>query len=86
MDDAASQALGGVKVSWMSGPLYELPESIELSREEYRAQHTALEAALNVLMRSPTVDPEGEVRRVVGAAHRRLLRRIWPFLDELDRG
>jgi hypothetical protein len=37
----------------MSEPIHELPESIELTREEYRSQHAALEAALDLLDRFP---------------------------------
>ncbi|QBI18477.1 hypothetical protein ER308_02110 [Egibacter rhizosphaerae] len=68
----------------MSEPMHELPESIVLPREEYRLQHAALEAALDVFDRFPEVDQGGAARRQVETALRVLLRRIWPFLDELD--
>lgn len=68
----------------MSEPMHELPDSIELIREEYRLQHAALEAALDVLDRFPEADQDATTRRQVETALRILLRRIWPFLDELD--
>lgn len=68
----------------MAAPLHELPDSIELTRDEHRLQHAALEAALDVLDRFPDTDVAGIVRAQVEAALRGLLRRIWPFLDELD--
>lgn len=70
----------------MSEPVHELLESIELGREEYRVQHTALEAALDLLDRIPGADTDGSVRAHVEAALRALLRKIWPYLDELDNG
>ena len=68
----------------MPEPIHQFPDSIELTREEYRLQHAALEAALDVLDRVPEADPGHTARRLVEAALRNLLRRIWPFLDELD--
>ncbi len=68
----------------MPEPLHELPASITLTREEYRVQHAALEAALDVLDRFPVTDTGGAVRAQVEAALQGLLRKIWPFLDELD--
>ncbi|HVM15351.1 MAG TPA: hypothetical protein VM287_13620 [Egibacteraceae bacterium] len=68
----------------MSEPVHELPQSIGLTREEYRAQHAALEAILDLLDRVPEADPAGTVRRQVEAALRALLRKIWPYLDELN--
>jgi hypothetical protein len=68
----------------MSEPLHEMPASIELSRAEYRAQHAALEAALDVVDRFPEVDATGTVRDQIERALRGLLRRIWPYLEELD--
>lgn len=68
----------------MPEPVHELPESIELGREEYRVQHTALEAALDLLDRIPEADADRSVRAQVEAALRALLRKIWPYLDELD--
>jgi hypothetical protein len=58
--------------------------SIELTREEYRVQHAALEAVLDVLDRFPHTDGAGTVRVQVEAALQGLLRKIWPFLDEVD--
>lgn len=43
----------GDTVRHMSEPVHELPDSIELGREEYRVQHSALEAALDLLDRIP---------------------------------
>jgi hypothetical protein len=68
----------------MSEPIHEFPEAIELTRDEYRAQHAALEATLDLIDRFPDADPDGSVRRHAEAALRILLRRIWPFLDDLD--
>ncbi len=68
----------------MDRPLHEFPASIELDRDEYRAQHAALEAALDVLDRSSSADPDDAARALVQAALRSLLRRIWPLLDELN--
>lgn len=68
----------------MPEPIHELPESIELRREEYRLQHAALEIALDVLDRAPQADPSRMARRQVEAALRTLLRHVWPFLEELD--
>jgi hypothetical protein len=65
-------------------PVHELPDSIELARDEYRLQHAALEAALDLLDRFPEADPTDAARGQVEMALRTLLRRIWPFLDELD--
>lgn len=70
----------------MNGRLHELPAAIELTRDEYRVQHAALEAALDVLDRFPETDAGGGVRHQVEAALRVLLRRIWPLLDEIDDG
>jgi hypothetical protein len=64
--------------------VHELPEQIVLTREEYRLQHAALEAALDVLDRVPTADAEHTARRQIETALRLLLRRTWPYLDELD--
>jgi hypothetical protein len=68
----------------MPDAIHDLPESIALTREEYRVQHAALEAALDVLDRFPATDPAGTVRALIEAALQGLLRKIWPFLDELD--
>ncbi len=68
----------------MPEPRHELPASIALTREEYRIQHAALEAALDVLDSFPATDPAGTVRAQVEAALQGLLRKTWPFLDELD--
>lgn len=68
----------------MGAALHEFPESIELTREEYRAQHAALEAALDIVDRFPEVDLDGDVRSLAQAALRTLLARIWPVLDDLD--
>lgn len=68
----------------MPSPVHKLPESILLSREEYRLQHGALEAALDLLDRHPETDDGGAVRGQVEGALQMLLRRIWPYLDELD--
>jgi hypothetical protein len=65
-------------------PFHDLPDSIELDRADYRLVHAALEVALGVLDRSPEADPDGVVRLQVERALRRLLRRIWPLLDDLD--
>lgn len=65
-------------------PVHELPEEIVLAREEYRVQHAALEAALDVLDRVPSADVDGAVRRQLERALRAMLRRIWPYLEELD--
>lgn len=73
-----------VTVQRMSEPMHELPDSIELTRDEYRLQHTALEATLDVLDRFPQADPGDTARTPVEAALRILLRRIWPFLNEFD--
>ena len=70
----------------MADALHELPETIVLTRAEYRAQHAALEASLELLDRIPEADPDGVVRRTLDAALRIVLRRIWPFLEELDDG
>jgi hypothetical protein len=43
----------GVTFSVMVSSLHELPEEIVLAREEYRLQHAALEAALDLLDRMP---------------------------------
>jgi hypothetical protein len=64
--------------------VYELPNEIVLTREEYRLQHAALEAALDVLDRLPGADIDGAVRHQIETALQMLLRRIWPYLDELD--
>lgn len=68
----------------MSEPLHELPDVIELTRDEYRLQHAALEAALDALDRFPEADTVGTARGQVETALRALLRRVWPFLDQLD--
>jgi hypothetical protein len=68
----------------MSPPVHELPEQIVLTREEYRLQHAALEAALDVLDRLPATGADHAARRQIEAALQPLLRRIWPYLDELD--
>jgi hypothetical protein len=68
----------------MASPVHELPEEIVLTREAYRLQHAALEAALDVLDRLPAADVDGVVRRQVENALQMLLRRIWPYLDDLD--
>ena len=68
----------------MVEPLHELPARIQLTREEYRSQHAALELALDVLDRVPEADPEGTIRTQVETALQILLRRIWPFLNDLD--
>jgi hypothetical protein len=39
---------------------------------------------MDVFDRSPEGDQGGAARRQVETALRALLRRIWPFLDELD--
>jgi hypothetical protein len=65
-------------------PVYELPDEIILAREEYRQQHAALEAALDVLDRFPVADADGTIRGQIEAALQLLLRRIWPYLDDLD--
>lgn len=44
--------------------------------------HAALEAALDIVDRVP--DASHGTRHLVEAALRLLLRRIWPYLDELD--
>lgn len=75
----ASRRSKGVASPGMGGPIHELPDSIELSREEYRLQHAALEASLDLLDRFPASDPQGEVREQVESALKGLLRRIWPF-------
>lgn len=64
--------------------MHELPDTIELSRDDDRTQHAALEAAPDLLDRFPHTDPDGTVRRQVEPALRMLLGRIWPFLDDLD--
>lgn len=68
----------------MPDVFHELPDSIELTRAEYRTQHAALEVALDILDRFPDTDPAGTARSQLEAALRMLLRRIWPFLDELN--
>ncbi len=68
----------------MPDALQEMPDSIELTRAEYRAQHAALEVALDILDRFPDTDPDATARSQLDAALRILLRRIWPFLDELN--
>jgi hypothetical protein len=67
----------------MAPIMHELPEEIVLAREEYRLQHAALEAALDVLDRLPGADVDGAVRLQLETALQMLLRRIWPYLDEL---
>lgn len=62
----------------MSEPMHELPDSIELTREEYRLQHAALEATLDVLDRFPEADQDAATRRQVQTAPRILLRRSGP--------
>jgi hypothetical protein len=54
------------------------------AREEYRQQHAALEAALDVLDRFPVADADGTIRSQIEAALQLLLRRTWPYLDDLD--
>lgn len=68
----------------MTEPVHDLPEEIVLEREEYRLQHAALEAALDVLDRVPGSDPDDVARHQIEIALQLLLRRIWPYLDELD--
>jgi hypothetical protein len=68
----------------MTSPVHEMPEEIVLTREEYRLQHAALEAALDVLDRVPTDDVLDAARQQIEIALQLLLRRIWPYLDELD--
>jgi hypothetical protein len=68
----------------MAPIMHELPEEIVLAREEYRLQHAVLEAALDVLDRLPGADVDGAVRLQLETALHMLLRRIWPYLDELD--
>jgi len=68
----------------MAEPMHEPPDSIRLTRADYRVLHAALEAALHVLDRSPDSDPDGRARRRAEAGLNLLLRRIWPFLDDLD--
>ena len=65
-------------------PVHELPGEIVLTRDEYRVQHAALEAALDVLDRVPSADADGRVRAELERALTSLLRRVWPYLDELD--
>jgi hypothetical protein len=72
-----------VTFSGMASSVHELPEEIVLTREEYRLQHAALEAALDVLDRQPTADADGRIRAQIENALQMLLRRIWPYLDEL---
>lgn len=82
-----SSVIDGHRLATVRGtfePMHEFPDSIELPREKYRLQHAALEAALDVLDRYPEADQEDAARRQVETALRVLLRRIWPFLDELD--
>jgi hypothetical protein len=67
----------------MPSPVHELPEQIVLTREEYRLQHAALEAALDLLDRMPAPDVENAARGQIEAALQSLLRRIWSYLDEL---
>jgi hypothetical protein len=68
----------------MSFPVHELPEQIVLSREEYRLQHAALETALDVLDSMLEADVGNVARAILEGALQSLLRRIWPYLDELD--
>lgn len=68
----------------MTSPVHDLPEEIVLTREEYRLQHAALEAALDVLDRTPGPDHDTVARQKIESALRQLLGRIWPYLDELD--
>ena len=84
VDKASQDSEGRNAVVHMRSPLHELPAEIVLSREEYRLQHAALEVALDVLDRLPAADGSGAARRQIEAALRMLLRRIWPYPDELD--
>lgn len=68
----------------MASSVHELPSEIILTREEYRSQHAALEASLDVLDRLPGADADGTVRLQIENALQMLLRRIWPYLDEID--
>lgn len=68
----------------MEEPIHDLPDSIVLTRPEYRVQHAALEVALHALDSSPEADPEGRARHRVETALATLLRKIWPFLGDLD--
>jgi hypothetical protein len=68
----------------MTGPVYELPASIELPREDYRLINAALEAALDVFDRSDDTDPDDRARHIVERALSMLARRIWPELGSLD--
>lgn len=68
----------------MTQPLHEFPEQIVLEREEYRLLHGALEAALDVLDRIAIDDTAQAARQHLEAALHLLLRRIWPYLEELD--
>jgi hypothetical protein len=54
------------------------------TREEHRLQHAALEAALDVLDRGPATGADLAARLQIETALQSLLRRIWPYLDELD--
>ncbi len=65
-------------------PIHELPPSVVLDRKEYGGQHEALEVALDILDQHRQVDPDGTARGVVEAALSVLLRKIWPFLEDLD--
>ncbi len=67
----------------MAEPMREPPDSIRLTRADYRVLHAALEAACTC-DRSPDSDPDGRARRQAEAGLNLLLRRIWPFLDDLD--
>lgn len=68
----------------MAGPSYELPESIEPAREDYRLLNAALETALDVLDRSSDIDQDGTARTIVERALNTLARRIWRELGSLD--
>ena len=68
----------------MTSPVHDMPEEIVLTREEYRLQHAALEAALDVLDRVSRPDAHAAARHQIEGALRLLLRRIWPYLDEID--
>lgn len=81
LDEAEPPGSIGAYGRRMSEPVHEIPESIELGREEYRVQHRALEAALDRLDRIPEADVDGSVRAQVKAALRALLRKIWPYLE-----
>lgn len=66
----------------MTGPAYEMPESIELSWADYRLVIRALDDTEDELSRSGPAH-ESLLRRVREALHV-MIHRVWPELGETD--